>query len=382
MKKKGIPPESDREWVILRGAIENTNDGFVTIDGNHEVIIFNKAAEKIFGVNREEVLGRDLGLILTAACNQGHKEAVARYLATRKPKLIGHQSEFRTTRPNGEVFPLSISFSVSEVSGKLYFTGLIRDLTETKALQDQVTQSERLAAVGQLVAEITHEIKTPLVMIGGFARQLIRSIPDEKSQSKLKVIAEEVQRLEKLILELREVYRPKSLILEPLNLMQLLEEIYFLSKEDCEKGNIQIRLMKMKRPVRIEGDPEKLKQVFLNLVRNAIEAMEKGGSLIIKPKVIKDKVEISVEDTGPGISPKDQEKLFTPFYTTKSKGTGLGLCVSRRIIEDHPGSTLRLDSVEGKGTVVKITLPLYKEEKENLRKPPGPGREKISKDEG
>ena len=192
---------------------------------------------------------------------------------------------------------------------------------------------------------------------------MIRSIPDEKSQSKLKVIAEEVQRLEKLILELREVYRPKSLTFEPLNLMQLLEEVYFLSREDCEKGNIQIRLLKMKRPIRIEGDPEKLKQVFLNLIRNAMEAMEKGGSLIIKPKVVKDKVEISIEDTGPGISQKDQEKLFTPFFTTKSKGTGLGLCVSKRIIEDHPGSTLRLDSVEGKGTVVKITLPLYQKAK-------------------
>ena len=145
--------------MILKGAIENTNEGFVTIDEDHQVIIFNKAAEKIFGVSREEVLGRDLGLILTSECNQGHKEAVSRYLATRKPKLIGHQSEFLTTRPNGEVFPLSISFSVSEVSGKLYFTGLIRDLTETKALQEQVTRSERLAAVGQLVAEITHEIK-------------------------------------------------------------------------------------------------------------------------------------------------------------------------------------------------------------------------------
>jgi signal transduction histidine kinase len=106
-----------------------------------------------------------------------------------------------------------------------------------------------------------------------------------------------------------------------------------------------------------------LKQVFLNLIRNAMEAMEKGGSLIIKPRVVKDKVEISIEDTGRGISPKDQEKLFTPFFTTKSKGTGLGLCVSKRIIEDHPGSSLRLDSVEGQGTIVKITLPLYQEAK-------------------
>jgi PAS domain S-box-containing protein len=191
MRKNKSLPEADPELVILQEAIENTNEGFVTIDQDHRVIIFNKAAEKIFGWSREEVLGKDLGHILTEACNQGHKKAVARFLKTRKPRLIGHQSEFLTSRKGGEMFPLSISFSLSERGGRVYFTGLVRDLTETKALQEQVARAERLAAVGQLVAEITHEIKNPLVMIGGFARQLLRSAADEKSQAKLKVIAEE-----------------------------------------------------------------------------------------------------------------------------------------------------------------------------------------------
>ncbi len=114
MRKKGENPSSNREAVILRGATENTNEGFVTIDEHHQVIIFNKAAEKIFGYSREEVIGKDLGLILSPGCEQGHKQAVARFLETRKAKLIGHQTEFLTTRKSGEKFPLSISFSVSE----------------------------------------------------------------------------------------------------------------------------------------------------------------------------------------------------------------------------------------------------------------------------
>ena len=361
MPKKGENPSSNREAVILRGATENTNEGFVTIDEHHQVIIFNKAAEKIFGYSREEVIGKDLGLILSPGCEQGHKQAVSRFLETRKSKLIGHQTEFQSIRKSGEKFPLSISFSVSEVEGRLYFTGIIRDLSETKALQEQVAQSERLAALGQLVAEITHEIKNPLIMIGGFARQLSRTIQDEKSQSKLKIISDEVQRLENLILELKEVYRPQKLTFEKVNISTLLKEIFSLSKEDCKVAGITLQLETDEDPLFVEGEAGKLKQVFLNLVKNAMEAMEKGGSLTIRSRRSAGRVEISISDNGPGIQSKDREKLFTPFFTTKPQGTGLGLVVSKKIIEEHPGGTLGLESEEGKGTIVKISLPLIKD---------------------
>jgi two-component system sensor kinase FixL len=358
MQKKGESPSSNREAIILRGAIKNTNEGFVTIDEHHRVIIFNKAAEKIFGYSKEEIIGKDLGLILSPECEQGHKQAVSRFLETRKSKLLGHQTEFLTTRKNGEKFPLSISFSLSEIAGKIYFTGIIRDLSETKALQEQIAKSERLAALGQLVAEITHEIKNPLIMIGGFARQLLRTVQDEKSQSKLKIITDEVRRLENLILELKEVYRPQKLTFEKVNINSLLKEIYSLSTEDCKVSDISLQLETNEDPLFVEGDPSKLKQVFLNLVKNAMEAMENGGSLTIRSRRIAGRVEISISDNGPGIQPKDRDKLFTPFFTTKRQGTGLGLIVSKKIIEEHPGGTLELESEEGKGTEVKISLPL------------------------
>jgi two-component system, LuxR family, sensor kinase FixL len=358
MKRTDTPSGLDEKSIILQGAIENTNEGFVTIDERHRVIVFNKAAEKIFGYTRREVLGKDLKLILGPECTQGHKKAVARFIETKKPKLIGHSTEFFATKKNGERFPLSISFSVSEIEGKFFFTGIIRDLTETKALQEQIARSEQLAALGRLVAEITHEIKNPLVMIGGFARQLSRNAQDEKSQAKLKIISDEVQRLENLLQELREVYRPPDLSFQFININTLLTEIFSLSKEDCESGNITIHLETGQDPLWVQGDPGKLKQVFLNLVKNAMEAMEKGGNLIIHSKQIGNQVEISITDNGPGIQDKDRERLFTPFFTTKRRGTGLGLSVSKKIIDNHPGGTLGLDSEEGKGTIVKITLPL------------------------
>jgi two-component system, LuxR family, sensor kinase FixL len=350
--------EPNQALTILQGAIENTNEGFVTIDENHRVVIFNREAERIFGINREEILGKDLGVILSPQCSQGHKKAVARYLDSRKPKLIGHQSEFLTTRKNGELFPLSISFSVSHIGEKTFFTGIIRDLTETKALQEQVLKSERLAALGQLVAEVSHEIKNPLVMIGGYARQLLRSAPDPKGQAKLQIIVDEVRRLESLIGELRDLYRPKALNLETIDMAVLLKEVRELIQEEARNKQIEVVLDIPPAPVMVEGDRDKLKQVVLNLSRNGMEAMDRGGKLTIRAECLEDQVEVTVSDEGPGIPEPELDKIFVPFYTTKKQGTGLGLSVSKRIIEEHRGCSFSLASGRDKGAVAKITMPI------------------------
>ena len=346
------------ELGILKGAIENTNEAFVTIDQNHTVIFFNKAAERIFGYNRTEVIGHDLGVLLGPRCNEGHRETVARYVRTRNPRLIGHETEFIAPRKNGKTFPAAISFSVAEFKGRLFFTGIVRDMTETKALEAQISKSERLAALGQAVAEISHEIKNPLMMIGGFARQLIGTAQDKNAVSKLNIIADEVQRLENLLRELRDLYTPTRLATEELDINDLLEEIYSLTRDDCKTKNIQVKLQEENGTVFVEADRGRLKQVLLNVVKNSVEAMDKGGNLSIRSARSTDTVEITISDDGPGIPEGVKEKVFTPFFTTKKHGTGLGLSLSKRIIEDHPGSAFRLTSQEGKGTAVKIALPI------------------------
>ncbi len=354
--KRDQAPQTSDELAILQGAVENTNEAFVTIDQDHKVIFFNRAAEKIFGYSRKELIGHDLDIILGVRCRENHHQAVARYIKTRNPKLIGHETEFITARKNGEIFPASISFSVAEVEGRLYFTGIVRDLTETKALQERISRSERLAALGQVVAEITHEIKNPLVMIGGFARQLMRTIRGDKARSKLNIIAEEVQRLERLLNDLRDLYTPKKLETEKIEIKGLLEEICDLTKEDCQARNVAVNLDTDKGAAYVEGDRNGLKQVFLNLVKNGMEAIEDGGNISIQSKLSGNNVEITIADDGPGMPKKLQKKIFAPFFTTKRHGTGLGLSVSKRIVEDHPGSSFTLSSQEGKGTIVKITL--------------------------
>jgi two-component system sensor kinase FixL len=361
MKTKDNNSKQNQEMVVLKSAVENTNEAFVTIDENHIVIFFNKAAENIFGYNRKEVIGRDLNVIMSPSCSKNHRQAVTRYVKTRIPGRIGHDTEMVASRKNGDTFPASISFSVTEVNGRLFFTGIVQDITEKKALQEQVIRSEKLSALGQLAAEITHEIKTPLMLIGGFAQQLTRVIDDEKHLQKLNIITDEVARLEKLLTDLREFHSPKTIASEKVDLKELFQEIYYMVRDECEKKNIQTELIIDDKALLVAGDRQSLKQVFLNLVKNSMDAMEHGGALSIQTKLVGDQVKITVTDEGCGIPDQDKEKIFSPFFTTKKHGTGLGLCISKRIVEEHADGSLSMKSKEGKGTSFKVTLPLYHE---------------------
>lgn len=365
--------DENMELEILKGSVENTNDAFITIDENHKVLFFNRAAEKIFGYSRDEVVGHSLDTIMTSECSLNHRQAIDNYIKTRAPKPIIHVTEVVASRKNGEKFPAGISFSVSRVDGRLYFTGIVRDLTETRALQEKIAKAERLAALGKFVAEITHEIKNPLMMIGGFACQLIRKTQDEKSLKKLNIIENEVLRLENLIKELREYYLPRILKDEEIDIDSLLQEVYYQIKDDCKTKEIHIGYKKARESLFIKGDRDRLKQVFLNLVNNSLEAMENGGNISIRSQLNGDKVEITIADDGCGIPEEYKKKVFSPFFTTKKHGTGLGLSISKNIIEDHNGSSFTFKSVEGKGVVFKITMPAHSAPLEDSKEKNGKG---------
>lgn len=349
----------DKEVALLQSAVENTNDAFVTIDENHQVFFFNKAAERMFGYSREEVVGRDLDVIMSPDCSRDHRQAVQRYIETHRAQRIGTHTEILARKRNGEPFPADISFSVSEVNGELYFTAILRDLTETKALQEQAARAERLAALGKVVAEITHEIKNPMMMIGGFARQLLDSASDQKAREKLSIISEEVRRLEGLLQEIRDYYLPKSLDLEQVDPNALLREVYDLVQAECDQRGIHIDLSPEDPIPNIKVDKAKLKQVMLNLVTNAVQAMEDGGTLTLRTRWSGEFAEISIADNGCGICADHKDKVFSTFFTTKKQGTGLGLSISKAIVEEHQG-TMTFESEEGRGTTFRIRIPVFR----------------------
>lgn len=356
MKNNQIDPACARKLEIVEGAVENANEAFVTIDQHSKVIFFNKAAERIFGYSRDEVIGQDLGNILGPECREDHKRAVSQYIVTRKSKLIGHVSAFNAMRKNGEIFPASIAFSVSEIYDEFFFTALVRDESETKILEQQIIKNERLAALGQTVAEISHEIKNPLMMIGGFTRQLAKTVSDPKNLEKLELIVREIDRLEHLLNGLKDLYRPCEVTFEQFDLVALLHEVSELAVANAYNHGIQIDIRQGERNIIVKGDREKLQQVLLNILKNSIEAMTEGGAITVETGLSGKEAEIVISDTGLGIPEEIQNKIFSPFFTTKKNGTGLGLCISKRIIEEHPGSSFSIESEVGKGTVVRISL--------------------------
>lgn len=353
-----INSNDDKTLAILTSAVENTNEGFVTVDESHHVLFFNKAAERIFGFGREEVVGKDLSVIMTPQCSHDHRAAIEAYMISRNFKKTEHAMELVATRKNGERFPLSISFSMSEVSGKIYLTGIVIDLTETHALHERIARAERLAALGQFAAEITHEIKNPLVAIGGFARQLIPIITDKNGAKKLTIIIDEVIRLEKLLSQIREFYSPKQMVTSEVDVRALLNDVNELVKHDCASRNIQAIFDLGDSPLTVLGDKDKIKQVIVNLVKNSIEAIGTGGNICVSAVAKGHFVEIDVSDDGKGIPEANQKKIFSPFFSTKPNGTGLGLSVSKNIIEAHQGSSFSLQSKEGEGASFKIKMPI------------------------
>jgi len=353
--------EKAEELAVLVRAVESTQEGFVTVDEGHKVVFFNRAAERLFGYRREEVVGRDLEVILAPDCSQDHRRAVERYLRSKRPRVTGHAKELVARRKDGSTFPCYISFSVARRKGKVFFTGIVRDQTQTKRLQEQVVQAERLAALGQTVAEISHEIRNPMVVIGGFVRQLIRTTRDPKALSKLEIMASEVQRVEDLLLELKDLYLPTTLRRRTFDLNRMLEEVHALAKEAGRGKNIRLSLTTQHRPSLTRGDREKLKQVLMNVVQNSIEAVDEGGDIAIRSSGRGDRILVTISDDGPGIPQEFVPRVFTPFFTTKKEGTGLGLCISKRIIDEHKDSTLQLTTEKDRGTTVKISLPLRRQ---------------------
>jgi len=311
---------------IQADIIDNAADAIITINEDHIIVGYNQGAETIFGFSRDEALGADLEIIIPPPHRDKHKEYVRRYIATRTPHVIGKHVQMNCLRKNGQEFPMSISFSVADIGGNLYFTGIVRDMSEYVALEEKLRQNERLAAVGNTVSQIVHEIKNPLMIIGGFAQQLLKAKTlDAKGLQKLAIIAEEVNRLETLMAEMKDYSRPPALKREAIQIDQFMQEIVEFYQDSLQEKNIELVLEAIPPLPACNVDKQQLKQVMVNLVKNAAEAMPAGGVITISVQRRPPHLEIAVADNGEGMTPEVVDNIFTPYFTTKSRGSGLGL---------------------------------------------------------
>jgi PAS domain S-box-containing protein len=238
---------------------------------------------------------------------------------------------------------------------KMHLEAAYRDLAEA---EDKLVRSERLGAIGRMAAHVAHEIRNPLVTIGGFANTLLEhpDSPKEEVLRYLKIIVSEVRRLEDILARVMDFTRPPKPLLRESAIEPVIRETIEPLRERAEKQHVEIRLDLPPDETRLQIDADQIKQVFLNLFKNALDAMHDGGRLTIQVAHEPGREKITVANTGDPIRPEDLPKLFEPFFTTKPGGTGLGLPVSQRIIQDHGGAIRAVSSLE-RGTEFVITLP-------------------------
>jgi two-component system sensor histidine kinase HydH len=228
---------------------------------------------------------------------------------------------------------------------------------ELQESHNRLLRSERFAAVGEAAAYVSHEIKNPLMVIGGLAQQVARHLAEDPgTQEKLHIIQTEVKRLESFLGDLRDFLRPAQPNKQPVNLNEVIQNVEALMSDAVGEKGVALEDQLAPELPPVEADPNQIKQVLVNLVKNAVEATEGRGKILLSTGAKDGQVWFAVQDTGKGMSEDILAKIFNPFYTTKDKGTGLGLAVINKIIVDHHGS-ITVDSQTGTGSTFTVKLP-------------------------
>ena len=221
-----------------------------------------------------------------------------------------------------------------------------------------VAKSEQLAAVGELAASIAHEVRNPLAGMKGALEVLRHHLSKDPTRAEIaEELLAQIERLENLVRDLLTYARPRPLSRQPVELHPLLDRVVRMVKDEAVEQRIQWRHSYADGMERILADPQQLEQVFLNLMQNAVQAMEEGGSLTLRTRCLNEQAEIAFQDTGKGIAPADMERIFQPFFTTRHRGSGLGLAIVRKIVQRH-GGDIQMESRPGEGTTATILLPL------------------------
>ncbi len=334
--------------------LESLHDGVVMVDVHERIVMFNARAGSILGIAPDDALMRKLPDLF------GHSALLTPMAEALREN--GHEShlEIRWTRHEHEV-PLRVSTAaVRDPSGRqLGAVATFSDLTDLKSMERELVQNRTLAALGEMAATVAHEIRNPLGGIGGFAGLLARDIPENDPRHRLvDRIQEGVGSLNRIVTNLLNYTRRLDLSPRDLELTEWileLEEWLGMEAEGLSAGTIDISCHHQ-GPSAASFDAEKIRQVLLNLSRNAMQAMPEGGHLRVTSLREPDRLILSVEDTGSGIPSEELGRIFDPFFTTKENGTGLGLAIVKKIVEFH-GGNIRAESVPGKGTRFTIHLP-------------------------
>lgn len=352
--------EKDRISNYLNNILESLISGVLAIDRNGKITLFNRAAEEILGYKTDQVLGKSYMKIMGKKVS---KELTPLHTLKTKVSHLNEEKEIETGK--GKKIPLGFSTSLLTDSegNHLGAVEVFFDLTRLKNLEEEVTRVKTLAALGEMAATVAHEVRNPLGGIAGFAALLERDLEADDPRKRLvNKIIEGVEILNRLVINLLNYTKAIKLNPQKLDFIKFLNDTLNFFQIDLSSRVKNISLSKHFPKDEIECwiDPEQFRQVVLNVLRNSVQAMPQGGKIDIYSNLIPlegdDKVVLKISDNGEGMSEETQEKLFTPFFTTKDGGTGLGLPTVKKIVEAHKGS-VEIESEPDQGTTITVSLP-------------------------
>ena len=344
--------------------LSSLQDGVIILDRDGRIVSVNQAAEELTGFSRSQIAGRPIGEVFAPP-------APLSALAAKTVAKGRSHTDFdaHVVRADGSALTLStVASLMSDPTGEHRGVVLVlRDLSRVRDMEEQLRRSERLAALGVLAAGVAHEVRNPLVGIRA-AAQLLEGEPSFAPSLRefTGIIIRQVDRLNRIVEELLVFAGQRPLQRRPCNVNQILEEALRLEGPALQSGRVTVLRRYDPEVPAVAGDPDRLLQVFLNLVRNGVEAMVAGGGELavrtrferVAPQCGGRSAAVAeISDRGPGIPPEVERQLFNPFFTTKDTGTGLGLPISVRIVEEH-GGTVEVQSRVGEGTTFRVLLPL------------------------
>jgi two-component system, LuxR family, sensor kinase FixL len=355
----------------LRSILDTVPDAMIVIDEGGAMTSFSSAAERLFGYTAADAIGQNVSILMPSPYREAHDGYLLRYLRTGDRRIIGKGRIVVGERKDGSTFPMELAVGEMRSADRLFFTGFVRDLSERQEaetrlqeLQSELVHISRLTAMGEMASALAHEINQPLTAIANYlkgSRRLLESIPDDRVTTvgtALEKATEQVLRAGQIIRRLREFVSRGETERRVESLSKLIEEASALALVGAKELAVNVRLQFDPRVDLVLADRVQIQQVLINLIRNAIDAMTgspKREMIIATRPTDKEMIEVSVADSGPGIAPEILNQLFQPFITTKREGMGVGLSISRTIVDAH-GGRIWAEPNPGGGALFRFTL--------------------------
>jgi two-component system sensor kinase FixL len=373
-KRRAAPNISDAQ---LLSVLETAADGIIIIDERGVVVTYNKACERLFGYSADEVIGRNVSMIMPPDDAGLHDGYIGNYLATGQRKIIGIGREVRGQHRDGTLIPVHLSVGEATTSAGREFIGILRDLRarneseqRLNQLQTDLVRMARVSAIDEMGAALAHELNQPLTALMLYLQAVERACAKHSAVnpmppgvlSILEKAVREAERAGSIIQRMRQFVEKRDPVRRIIDLNPLIDDAIELTLLGSRPGSQIDRKLGSDLP-KLLIDPVQIQQVVVNLVRNALEAVKTCDRQVVtvSTRVSDDGVIMVVEDSGPGIKPEALAQLFKPFSSSKSRGLGLGLAISRTIAQTHGGELTVDPGGGGRGASFKLTLPLPRE---------------------